>query len=277
MRAVRFFLCIVGMLLVAGPGIVSGYVLPGPFVIELMLQHLNLPQKFSVQQTLQIQNDRYSDAAPAYKQIARYQLSGQFRSDITDEFLTHTHMTVADRSVTVVDGAIVSESEDWQDYYKDLFLYRSRQRLTHRLSVMHVDTEVSSFGRFDDAICYVIGARYPDLDTPQLWIEKTYFRPVRLIVIPSGAAGGPPAAEIRFSEWRRIEQTWYPGLITFLEYGETVRTIQVDKLEINPFFSSDLFDIDALKAANQIRTAPFRDDASEEIQQQIEEFKKIYE
>ncbi|MEZ4578570.1 MAG: hypothetical protein R2875_11320 [Desulfobacterales bacterium] len=79
---------------------------------------------------------RYGTREKAYAQLIRYQLPGNFRSDITSEEPTRIHLVSANQALTVVDGKIVSEGETWEDRYKDIFLYRSRKEMVEKLSLM---------------------------------------------------------------------------------------------------------------------------------------------
>lgn len=280
------------LIIILGPSAAAGYVLPGRYVTQLMIEHLNLPRQLRVQQHLNLhsrpdtaQKQEKADAAAksesrtvSFKQTAWYRLPGQFRSDIQSDRLQQIHVADNGEIITVIDGTPVSAGRDWTNRYKDLFLFHDRRQINSTLADHGIDVDISSHGRFQDTICYVIGAEYPDMQAPQLWIKKDGFRPIRWIVEPAEKTDAPPRAEIRFPEWRRVEKTWYPRKIEFYENGRITRTIAVDAVTVNPAVAADRFDTDALYERYQKAEQPAKDDSStNEIQQQIEEFKQLYE
>lgn len=217
-----------------------------------------------------------------YKQLVRYELPGHFRSDITSEDLTRIHLASANQALTVVDGRIISEGDAWEDRYKDIFLYRSRKQMVEKLESCGINFSVTSLGRYDQAICFIIGAQYPDESVPQIWLDKETFRPVRWIVESSGNQEKPNCNEILYRTWTRHSGAWYPSEIAFFKDGVRMRTITVTEVMVNPDFSDDLFDLAKLKSIylNQAVDATKNPDSKIEesdIEQRIMEFKQIYE
>ena len=218
----------------------------------------------------------------AYAQLVRYQLPGNFRSDITSEELTRIHLVSANQALTVVDGKIVSEGETWEDRYNDIFLYRSRKEMVEKLESYGINFSVTSLGRYDHAICLIIGAQYPDESVPQIWLDKETFRPMRWIVESSGDPENPKYSEILYRNWTRHSGAWYPSEIAFFKDGVRIRTMTVTEVLVNPDFSDDLFGLAKLKSIylNQAHDATNDSDSAIEesdIEQRIMEFKQIYE
>lgn len=281
-RPAALVAALIGIFVVLSPVSASAYVLPGRFVTELMIEHLNLPQQLRVHQRLQLYgrsepSEKTETEAVAFQQTVRYSLPGQFRSDILTDQLQRIHVVDNDRTVMIIDGTVVSSGRDWMTRYKNLFLFSDRQALNRNLASGGIDVGISSLGRFEGTVCYVIGAEYPDLRAQQLWIEKDGFLPVRWIVKPAEQSGGPPRAEIRFSKWRRVGKTRYPEKIVFYEKGRRIQAIVVEDIEIRPEIADEVFDIEALQDRYGKAKQPAGDDSStNDIEQQIEEFKQLY-
>lgn len=273
---------LIGLFVALQPVAGFGYVLPAPYVIEKMTVGMGLPQQFQVRQVIYIKSKKnaHTETVDAYhySQVLQYRLPGLFRSDIIGDDISHSYISGPDGSVTVLDGIMISESEQWFYGYKDLFSYRSRATLTNNLESKGVDVLVSSLGRLDKRLCYVIGARYPDLTVPQVWVDKETFMPVRYILAGAGKNEKNPAAEIRFSRWKQFSQMHYPTEIAFIENGIEVQTISVQKIDFNPVFEASLFDIQALKTIEKKQDEKENPlDFSDEIQKEIEEFRRIFE
>ncbi len=274
-----------------------GYVLPAPFVIEQMLGNLNLPERMKVDQKLLVypakEDDRQENQGilkpedtdlketepKSFAQKVYFRRPGAYRSDIDTPEFQQIHISSGSSSITVIDGAVLSETAQWHACYKDLFLFSSRPQLVRHLERLGIDMKVSSLGRFDRELVYVAGARYPDESVPQLWIEKTFFRPIRWIVAPGALPEDPPALEIRYLDWQGIDRTWYPGRIEFYENGRQVRSIAVENMDVNPSVPESFFDISDVsgKYAPSGNEPAGTSGASEEVRRQIEEFKRIYE
>jgi hypothetical protein len=133
------------------------------------------------------------------------------------------------------------------DLYKDLLFYHSREELVERLLQLGVDVSISSLGRFEEKIAFVIGAQYPDESVSQVWIDQDTFLPLRWIIKGINPAGELDTMEIRYLVWWKIGKTRYPSRIEFYQDGNLVRVNQAINFEENPTFSEELFDIDYLK------------------------------
>jgi len=257
----------------------NGYVLKGQHVLELMLEKNHLPTRFFIDQSLTVYNSGFFIEKTEYEQWVRYQLPEQFRSDIESSDLKQIHVASGDDSLTIVDGSVVAESEIWADHYKDIFFYRSREKLVKRLEDLGIDFSVTSLGRFEGVICYVIGARYPDESVPQLWVTKDTFLPMRWIFDLSDTDDDVVRLEIFYKEWKKYHKSWYPSKIEFYQGPEIIRSIAAHKIELNPGFSKTLFDINRLKTyySPQKFQEVLPDAGQSDIEKRIEDFKKIYE
>ncbi len=256
----------------------SGCIPPAPFIIEMMLKQLNLPKQMQVTQELRVYLE--SEQEPEnLEQKVRYRMPGAVRSEIETGRLQRIHLSNQGSTVTIVDGELVEGRKPWYECYNDLFVFYSRKSMVKHLSGIGIDANVSSLGRIDRELVYVIGSRYPNERRPQIWIGKNSFLPMRWIVTPARESGEPPVQEIRYLRWQKVEKAWYPFKTEFYENGEKVQTMEVKSIETNPSFPRDLFNPETLRAS----ASRFREERTDEgrpggeIRQQLQEFKNIYE
>jgi len=256
----------------------NAYVIPGPHLLELMIEKLSMGQSLLISQKLSLYDVSSEKNIIELRETLKYNFPEKFRSDIQSENAKRIYVFSLGTALTVIDNKIVSNTETRFDCYKDVFLYRSRMLLQSRLSLLGVVTSISSLGRFQDKIVYVIGAEYPDESVPQIWLDKNTFQPVRWIIIDKDNKNNSDVLEIRYGDWKQIHKTWYPMHIEFYHNDVLVRKIYADTIKVNPSFSDELFDIEHLKSLYLDLSSVEQDkDDSHDIQKTIKEFRKLYE
>jgi len=124
------------------------YVLPGPYILELMTQNLGKGKRLLVTQKLVLLNDSPNKNTVDLSETLKYIFPNTFRSDILSENIQRIHVLSRGRTLTVIDGKTSDEAESRYDHYKDLILFRSRELLQERLTHLGVDVKVSSLGAF---------------------------------------------------------------------------------------------------------------------------------
>lgn len=257
------------------------YVLPGPYILKLMTQNLGKAKSLLVSQTLVIYDDTPQKSGIELSETLRYVFPEMFRSDTLSEHVHRIHVLSKGKAVTVIDGKVADESDNRYDQYKDILLFKPRKMLQDKLSLLGVDVTVSSLGRFQGKPAYVLGAQYPDETTPQVWLDKDTFRPFRWIMTSKSEQNQKNSIEVRYVEWQKVRNTWYPMRIEFFMAGILVREIHVQNIEVNPSFSKEIFDIKHLKALYpQVAPAEQEQGNKEdlnEVQKTIDDFKKLYE
>ena len=252
------------------------YVLPGPFLLKLMTQNLGIANRLLITQKLVLHDDNPGMSVNELSETLKFKFPETFRSDIVSENIQRIRISSDNRVFTVIDGKISDEPETSYDHYKDLILFGSREILQERLSKLGVDVNVTSLGRFQGKLAYVLGAQYPDETLPQVWLDKKTFLPLRWII-----TGNPTQnLEVLYLNWKKMNQTWYPMNIEFFSNGNLVREIHVQNIKEDPVFQADVFDIQKLKSLyHQDTPAESQNIGKEEmdeVQKTIEEFKKIY-
>jgi outer membrane lipoprotein-sorting protein len=259
----------------------NAYVLPGPYILKLMTQNLGKAKSILISQTLVIHDDTPQKSAVELSETLRYVFPEMFRSDTLSENVHRIHVLSKGRAVTVIDGKVADESDNRYDRYKDILLFKPRKMLQDKISLLGVDVMVSSLGRFQGKPAYVLGARYPDETAPQIWLDKDTFRPFRWIMTSKSEQNRENRLEVRYFEWQKVQNAWYPMRIEFFMAGVLVREIHVQNISVNSSFSEELFDINHLKslypqAASAEQELGKKDDLNE-VQKTIEDFKKLYE
>ena len=215
-------------------------------------------------------------------EILRFDLSAnQFRSDAQSDDSERIHVVSHNRSLTIVDGNIVPPIANRFDLYKDIFLYRTREGLAEKLLDLGVDVSVSSLGRFEGEIFFVIGAIYPDESISQIWIDRDTFLPSRWIIRGTGNRAWTDLLEVRYLTWWKSGQSRYPSRIEFYQDDKLVRVNQLKSFRSREVFDPELFDIDHLRSvyplAPEQPLVPGEPEEPSEVQKTIDEFKKVFE
>jgi hypothetical protein len=299
---------------------IHAYVLQGPHILDLMIENLGKAKSLFVshkiifyrsgfvdvseQYSLDSESKQSSDAAdvpgglrrirdhhageitelPETMELEgslRYIFSQAFRSDARSNDSERIFIFSNGKTLTLIDGNSVPEAKNRFDLYKDLLFYRSREELIERLFQLGVDVSISSLGRFEEKIAFVIGAAYPDESVSQVWIDQDTFLPLRWIIKGVDLAGESDTMEIRYLVWWKTGKIRYPSRIEFYQGDNLVRVNQTINLEENATFSEELFDIDYLKTVFPRSPAqpivPGEPEQPSEVEKTIEEFRRIFE
>jgi len=292
----------------------NAYVLQGRHVLDLMIEKLGPAESLLVSEKIivyqmavapseqdagtgnytQILENTAGDTAPvvAYSEAQqpealelegtlRYVFSRAFRSDARSPNSERIYVAIGGRTLTIIDNNIVPDAVNRFDLFKDVLLYRSREALAERLLQLGVDPFISSLGRFEEKIAFVIGANYPAETGNQLWVDKDSLLPLRLIIRDVPGADNLGQVEMRYLIWWKIGETQYPSKIEFYQDDNLVRVSQAKSFEENAMFSEDIFDIEHLKVVYpRAPLQPIPPEATEEpseVQKTIEDFKRIFE
>jgi hypothetical protein len=256
------------------------YVLRGPHLLRMMADTLGPAKGLLVFQKQFFFDDSGHVATAGVDEVITYGFPADFRSEAWSDVTQRIHVVRAQQSLTVLDGQILSQAASRFDRYKDLLLYRSRTLLPRRLGAMGIDIDLTSLGRFDDKIAYIVGAQYPDGKAIQVWLDKASLLPLRWLMPLETEAPDTGQFEIRYLDWEAVERGWYPRRIEFYQNERLVREIAVESIQVNPTLSAAQFDLEALKAQWQSQgpasTPSGETETLDEVEQKIEDFKKKF-
>jgi hypothetical protein len=232
-------------------------------------------------QKIELDHDVTVEEPLELEETLRFIFSNAFRSDAKSFDSERIHVVSGDRSLTIVDGNIVAAAANRFDLYKDVLLYRTRGGLAERLLELGVDVSVSSLGRFEGEIRFVLGAVYPDESVSQIWIDRETFLPTRWIIRGNRGGFEPDVLEVRYLTWWKSGQSRYPSRIEFYQDGNLVRVNQVKNFRESDIFSDDLFDIEHLRSvyplAPEQPLIPGEPEEPSEVQKTIDEFRRVFE
>ena len=299
---------------------IHAYVLQGPHVLDLMIENLGKAKSLFVSHKIVFYRSGFVDDLEQFSPVGkpkhsfeavdvpdasrrtrdhsademaevaetielegtlRYIFSQAFRSDERSNDAERIFIFSNGKSLTLIDGNSVPGAANRFDLYKDLLFYHSRAEIVDRLLQLGVDVSISSLGRFEEKIAFVIGAEYPDESVAQVWIDRATFLPLRWIIKGVDSAGDSDTLEIRYLRWWKIGKLRYPFRIEFYQDGNLVRVNQAINFEENATFSKELFDIDYLKTvspqAPEQPIVPGEPEEPSEVEKTIEEFRRIFE
>ncbi len=269
----------------------DAYVLSGPHILDLMVKkfggtkRLQVNQKLIVypkdpnnQTAIQTDNQKYP---VELEETLSYQFPEHFRADIISKDSHEIHVVDSGQALIVRDEKIVSTTQSAFNIYKDLLLYRSRILLQQQLPLHGIELSVSSLGRYEGRIVYIIGAKYPDDSVSQIWIDKRSFMPLRWIIVNKDDKNLTQYMELRYLDWHKTDRTWYPMQIELYNEENLVRMIKVEEIRAVSSFPDNFFDTAHLKSEYQPIIPDIIDnndpDDLNDIKKTIEDFKKIFE
>jgi hypothetical protein len=248
-----------------------------------MVRKLAGAKTLQVDQSVMIEDPTIAGQPIEIQETLRFIFPNHFRSDMQLENTHRIFVFSQGRALTVVDGAITHDRGGRFNRYKDLFLYNSRHLLHKILSTHGVDVGVTSLGRLEDRVVFVIGAHYPDDSVSQVWVDKERFVPLRWInVIPSEEmASEPERFDFVYRNWQNVDGVWYPMQIDTFHNQKPVRQIRVTKVQANGVISGELMNIPHLETLYKQEERPPSDDGPQatdidEVQRTLEEFRKKF-
>ncbi len=242
-RLGRYTIWAAAVLLFFIPVPLSAFVPQGPHVIKLAADSMVEPAGIELRQTAKIYTV-WADPAASFEitEKLRYWYPGKFCSKSV--YQGHRMMTVVsgEKFVKVIDGRIAARTRSAADHYFDILLYRDRVRLQAALEAAGVDIEKSSLQRYEDRICFTVGA-LPRKERPasSFWVDKETLLPVRYTV-----AGNGVLVDTRYRSWRKMSRTWYPMKIEVFLDETLLLAVNADGFELESDFESSVFNVDSV-------------------------------
>ena len=275
----RFIAILICALFIIFPGRRShAYILRGPHLLALMTEQYGKSKSLMVVQKVLFYEAASVGVIVEADETLRYLFPDIFRSDSISQHASRVHLVSGGKTLTVVDQKIVANDETIFDLYKDILLYRSGESLGKKLVAAGIDTSLTCLGRFEGRTAVVLGSEKPDERVSQVWVDKETFQPMRWVLVDGTDAAPGMAMEIRYDDWRQVNNTWYPMHVAIYKGGGIVREIRVESMRVNPSFPKELLDAERLKI-KYFQSMPERSDTSvegelSEIEKTINEFRK---
>ncbi|MFO8048028.1 MAG: hypothetical protein R6U29_03250 [Desulfosudaceae bacterium] len=270
-------------------GQVRAYVLCPDHILTLMLEETGRDTGLAVRQQTGLRDmdcgGQVDEERPLLVETIWYEPPGHFRAEVTGEEGQRIYVSTGQGALSIAGEKIVANRRNELLAYHLPLAFEDHGDLTERLEQYGVDPTVSSLGRHQDAVAFVIGARYPDLSRSQLWVDKESFLPRRFII---RTAADDSLLEARYLDWRKANDLWYPWRIEIYRDGLVERVICALSVRRQSSFADTFFDLTELKAAypedvpeNDPAGAPAQGKPEQpypdnDVQQTIDDFRKLY-
>lgn len=108
--------------------------------------------------------------------------------------------------------------------YRQLLMAGTETRFMSLLSDMGIDLKNTAFDRINGIVVYRIGGKTPEM--PKLCIEKRRFVPILLQYRESDRTEGP-MVNIRFGDYRRVKEGWYPYEVIYSRGNHILKTYMI--------------------------------------------------
>lgn len=268
------------MLIALVPFETGAFVLEGPHILHLTAKALGRVTALQVTQNLTIYPQSPDAPSSTFDETAIYIMPQRFRSDIVSDRIQRTHVVFGNSSLTIVDGLIVIEKSPF-DLYQRLLRSRTQSQLMRTVNQLGVETAISSLGRVEETLVFVLGASYPDESVSQLAIDKATFLPLRLLLVDPKPEGCQLSVEIIFRDWRKIQKGRFPFHVVTKVDGQLAREIQITDFVVNPSIVFEHMDMEAVQASIYGSTIDTPEEqkreAVEAVRQGVKDFQKKFE
>jgi hypothetical protein len=108
------------------------------------------------------------------------------------------------------------------------------EALLASLKSLGINTEVTSYSRFDGRVAIVVGSKPWETDQPQAWFDKETLLPVRIVSFVKGADGAPVRVDVRYLGWGSpVGGNWYPASIELWRNDRLVRRSVTQSVDRN--------------------------------------------
>ena len=245
-RVILMPLACMALLLAVMPLPARSYVLMGEHILDLTVKALGQADTLEATQTLTI-HAPLPAPADSLQQTIRMRKPHDLRMDAVGAAYERHVLIAGPRTLLAVNGILQDGPLPRYLRYHDILMVKSRQALVDQLRMMGVDVQVSSLGRMEDHYCYVVGARFPNDDAAQLWVDKDTFLPTRLLLPASALQPEAGPVEIRYRNWTFVEGAAYPMHVVVMQDHQIMEEARVDRVQANPVLGGDVFDTGLLR------------------------------
>lgn len=228
----------------------SGYILSAKFIIKMMLQANHRIHDVKIEQTATLFDEDADHEGYKAPSVLYLKFPDSLRLDITLSYEKETVIHSNGETLTVVDGNLVSEVPDVRSVLKEFFITRSVDEVIEFLHAKHVNTERMGLGRFNGKIVYIIGAKEWETESPQLWIEKDSFLPLRFIA-EERKEDCVFILEVRYLDYKSIGRAYrYPSVIEFYHDNNLTLRYETENVVVNTSLPDSLFHMNRISENN---------------------------
>jgi hypothetical protein len=122
--------------------------------------------------------------------------------------------------------------------FRELLIASSPRRLLPRLSEWGIDTQQVAYTRLEGTVAYGIGEKDPK--RPKLLIEKARVLPLLMVYQRPGQEAGE-LIRVRFLDYRKVEQGWFPFEIHTFSGDQWIEKYSVHSVKVNAPLKPSLF------------------------------------
>ena len=122
--------------------------------------------------------------------------------------------------------------------FRELLIANSQRRLLPRLSELGIDTQQVAYTRLEGTVAYRIGEKDPG--KPKLLIEKARALPLLIVYQRPGREAGE-WIQVRFLDYRKVEQGWVPYEIHYFSGDQWIEKYSIQSVKVNTPLKPSLF------------------------------------
>ena len=251
-RRTRFFMV---FLVIAAttcmlPGKSRAYVMPAEQVIGFTSAKFSKIKTLVITQSTHLVNQNNQEPEKVIKETQWLKAPGFLYSEVVD--------VNGDENINGLNNKAIRLSPDMA--FRRLFMGNSRKAFMMLLSAMGVNLESVSYTRLDGVIVYQIGDRYAG--SPKLLVEKERFLPL-LICYRIAGDSAPKIVTVRFEEYKKLAEGWYPHEITYSVGEEILERYSIIDLQVNVPIEQAVFE-DRGAGARPLRDFEYNQDEADE-------------
>lgn len=186
------------------------YVMPSEQLIRFLATNFSKFETLVAEQLTWHENDRQEGRIKVFRETVFMRAPNLFHSKVVDP------------------NAEMRERLDMT--FRQVVIANTVHTLRTLFSTIGIDLEKVAFTRIDGIIAYRIGDKAPE--SPKILIEKGRFLPL-LLTYRSPLNDSRDIINVRFTDYRQLEQGWYPFEIIYSSSREVKETYLVETLKVN--------------------------------------------
>ena len=132
--------------------------------------------------------------------------------------------------------------------FRHFLIANKEQWLVRLLNQMGVNLKEVAYTRIDGVIAYRIGNK--QASQPKILIEKERFLPL-LLVYKASTMTSEITIHVRFNDYRKVEQGWYPFEITLSSDNAQVTRLIIDQLKVNIPIPVSVFSVQGKRSSEK--------------------------